>query len=107
MEKKPRLEVINEINKSEVKKVFIDEFKNDPNFILEEILKIQHSITHLQRSNLEMKDFDPEMKDKDFEEAIKENIIVIEKKEKEIENLKKLLPTDQQDELEDSLGIEL
>eukprot|EP01080_Neovahlkampfia_damariscottae_P009533 gene9533-1739_t len=107
-----QLEEISEKKDKEIKKVFIDDFNDDPNFIIEDIKKIQNSIKHLQRSNFEMKEFDPELKDKDFSDAIKENIIVIEKKRKEIQKLTKLLSNEHQklldfEVLEESTGIEL
>lgn len=85
----------------------IETKKNEGNVVIEEILYHENSILHLQRSNLEMIEFDKN--DKDFQVAIEENLKIIEKKKKRIKELKELLPKDdlKHVELEDNSGIEL
>jgi len=54
---------------------------DNPKAVGELIIKFAERLFHLRRSNHEIKQFDPELQDVDFKEAIEENIKVIEKYE--------------------------
>eukprot|EP00455_Lapot_gusevi_P039204 TRINITY_DN4392_c0_g2_i1.p1 TRINITY_DN4392_c0_g2~~TRINITY_DN4392_c0_g2_i1.p1 ORF type:complete len:113 (+),score=41.59 TRINITY_DN4392_c0_g2_i1:33-341(+) len=56
-----------------------------------DIQELENSVAHLIRSNHELKVAFEETQDPDFSEAIEENIIVIERRQKQIEELKKKL----------------
>ncbi|KAI8987786.1 hypothetical protein BDF20DRAFT_904716 [Mycotypha africana] len=56
-----------------------------PQSLITEIPEIQNAIAHLLTSNQEMREFDPEKKDPDFTQAIKENLELIKRKEEQID----------------------
>jgi hypothetical protein len=62
-----------------------------PNSLITEIPEIQNAIAHLLTSNQEMRDFDPENKDPDFVQAIKENKDLIKRKEKQVDLILKVI----------------
>lgn len=55
--------------------------------ILAEIGKLQNSIKHLMRSNIEMKEFDPNLTDGDLRQAVQENEQVIARQDSQIDRL--------------------
>lgn len=102
--KKTTPKVITQIEKSiNIGGIAVD---SNVSIIKQEIAELQKSIHHLQRSNREIKEFDPNLDDKDFKLAIEENIVVIQKKKARIEFLNKLLHPDLQEKKKPEL-IEL
>ncbi|CAO3623064.1 unnamed protein product [Mucor fragilis] len=53
--------------------------------LITEIPEIQNAIAHLLKSNQEMREFDPDNQDPDFIQAIKENVDLIKRKEKQVD----------------------
>ena len=100
-------EKINEelgLEKSEIKdKTILDNMKDDSNVVVEEIEYQKNSIFHLQRSNQEMLEFDPN--DKDFMIAIEENTKIITIKNKRITELEEFLPKTTQDHYEEGIDL--
>lgn len=67
------------------------EITSDPNVLLIEIKELKNAVFHLQRSNREIKEFDPNLTDNDFKLAILENEKIIIAKKKRIEYLESLI----------------
>ncbi|KAG2214505.1 hypothetical protein INT46_005124 [Mucor plumbeus] len=55
-----------------------------PVTLITEIPEVLNAIAHLLKSNQEMREFDPDNKDPDFIQAIKENTDLITRKEKQV-----------------------
>ncbi|KAL7315074.1 hypothetical protein PS15m_006573 [Mucor circinelloides] len=53
--------------------------------LITEIPEIQNAIAHLLKSNQEIREFDPDNKDPDFIQAIKENADLIKRKETQVD----------------------
>lgn len=53
--------------------------------LITEIPEIQNAIAYLLKSNQEMREFDPDNKDPDFIQAIKENAALIKRKETQVD----------------------
>jgi hypothetical protein len=79
--------------------------EKEENVVVEEIMHHQKAILNLQRSNVEMMEFDKD--DVDFILAIKENKVIIENKLKHIEELKNMLPKETKLHLDIEDGLEL
>lgn len=62
-----------------------------PPTLITEIPEIQNAIAHLLKSNQEMREFDPESRDVDLVQAIKENIDLIKRKEKQVDLTLKII----------------
>jgi hypothetical protein len=62
-----------------------------PATLITEIPEVQNAIAHLLKSNQEMREFDPENTDPDFAQAIKENVDLIKRKEKQVDLTLKII----------------
>ncbi|KAI8636688.1 hypothetical protein BD408DRAFT_478467 [Parasitella parasitica] len=56
-----------------------------PTTLITEIPEVQNTIAHLLKSNQEMREFDPERKDLEFVQAIRENAELIIRKERQVD----------------------
>jgi hypothetical protein len=70
------------MNPSQLEKAL---YELPPVTLITEIPEIQNAIAHLLKSNQEMREFDPQHTDPDFIQAIKENVDLIKRKEKQVD----------------------